>query len=98
MSKSRSINVKGTEVTILQKGKVDYISLTDMVKGFGDDTLIYSWMRNRNTLEFIGIWEEMNNPSFKGLEIHTDAIKEILIPKELTRQQINFVYANEAAL
>ena len=42
-----------------------------MVKGFGDDTMIYSWMRNRNTLEFIGIWEEMNNPDFKGNEFVT---------------------------
>jgi KilA-N domain len=162
-----------------------------MVKGFGDDTMIYSWMRNRNTLEFIGIWEELNNPDFKGNEfvtfktqaglnsfnltprkwieatnaigitskagrygggtfahkdiafefgswlspefklylikefqrlkddendrlklgwdfqrtlakinykIHTDAIQENLIPKELSKNQINFVYANEADL
>ena len=160
-----------------------------MVKGFGDDTMIYSWMRNRNTLEFIGIWEEIHNPNFKGNEfvtfksqaglnsfnltprkwieatnaigiiskagrygggtfahkdiafefgswlspgfkiylikefqrlkddendrlklewsfqrtlskvnyiIHTDAIKENLIPNELTSQQISYVYANEA--
>ena len=52
----KTINVKGAEITILQKEQDDYISLTDMVKGFGDDTMIYSWMRNRNTLEFIGMW------------------------------------------
>ncbi len=69
--KNKTINVKGTEITILQKGKDDFISLTDMVKGFGDDTMIYSWMRNRNTLEFIGIWEELNNPDFKGNEFVT---------------------------
>ncbi len=187
----KTINVKGAEITILQKEQDDYISLTDMVKGFGDDTMIYSWMRNRNTLEFIGIWEEMNNPDFKGNEfvtfksqaglnnfnltprkwieatnaigiiskagrygggtfahwdiafefgswlspefklylikefqrlkadendrlklewnlqrtlakvnyhIHTDAIKENLIPKELSKSQTSFVYANEADL
>jgi KilA-N domain len=66
MSGKKTIRVKGTEVTILQVKNTDYISLTDMVKGFGDDTMIYSWMRNRNTLEFIGIWEELNNPDFKG--------------------------------
>jgi hypothetical protein len=71
MTKNKTINVKGTEITILQKGKDDFISLTDMVKGFGDDTMIYSWMRNRNTLEFIGIWEELNNPDFKGNEFVT---------------------------
>lgn len=71
MTRNKTINVKGTEITILQKGKDDFISLTDMVKGFGDDTMIYSWMRNRNTLEFIGIWEELNNPDFKGNEFVT---------------------------
>jgi len=71
MSKSNKINVKGVEIAILIKDKEDYISLTDMVKGFGDDTTIYSWMRNRNTLEFIGIWEELNNPNFKGNEFVT---------------------------
>jgi hypothetical protein len=71
MTKSKTINVKGTEITILQKENSDFISLTDMVKGFGDDTMIYSWMRNRNTLEFLGVWEEMNNPDFKGNEFVT---------------------------
>jgi len=69
--KKITIKVKETEISIHQIGKEDYISLTDMVKGFGDDTMIYSWMRNRNTLEFIGIWEEMNNPHFKGNEFVT---------------------------
>ena len=189
MAKNKTITVKGTEITIIHHQNTDYISLTDMVKGYGDDTMIYSWMRNRNTLEFIGIWEELYNPGFKGNEfvtfksqsglnsfnltprkwieatnaigiiskagrygggtfahkdiafefgswlspefklylikefqrlkedenerlklewnlqrtlakvnyhIHTDAIKENLIPKELSKQQINFVYANEA--
>jgi hypothetical protein len=71
MPKNKTINVKGTEIAILQKENSDFISLTDMVKGFGDDTMIYSWMRNRNTLEFLGIWEEMNNPDFKGNEFVT---------------------------
>ena len=71
MAKNKSINVKGTAIAIVEQHKQDYISLTDMVKGFGDDTMIYSWMRNRNTLEFIGIWEQMNNPDFKGNEFVT---------------------------
>ena len=71
MAKNKTIIVKGTEIAILQKDAADFISLTDMVKAFGDDTMIYSWMRNRNTLEFLGIWEEMNNPNFKGNEFVT---------------------------
>jgi len=71
MVKSKKINVRGTEITIIEHRNSDFISLTDMVKGFGDDTMIYSWMRNRNTLEFIGIWEELYNPDFKGNEFVT---------------------------
>ncbi len=71
MAKNKTINVKGTEIAIIEANETGYISLTDMVKGFGDDTMIYSWMRNRNTLELLGIWEEMNNPNFKGLEFET---------------------------
>ncbi len=71
MAKNKKIIVKGIEISILEMGKEEYISLTDMVKGFGEDSMIYSWMRNRNTLEFIGIWEELYNPDFKGNEFVT---------------------------
>jgi len=178
--------IKDTEVTILQINDNDYISLTDMLKAKDGDFFISDWLRNRNTLEYLGIWEKLYNPNFNygefalirnqaGLNsfkisikefvektnaisiqaktgryggtfahkdiafefgmwispefkiylvlefqrlkeeeqkqlgwtakrelakinyhIHTDAIKQNLIPAELTQQQINFVYANEA--
>jgi len=56
MSKSFTLQVQGIPVTIVNN---DYISLTDMVKQFGDDAMIYSWMRNRSTLQFIGVWEQL---------------------------------------
>jgi hypothetical protein len=72
MAKDRkTINVQGTAVNVLAQGAEDYICLTDMAKKFGDDSLIYNWMRNRNTLEFLGIWEQMHNPGFKGGEFET---------------------------
>lgn len=73
MSKSKraSINVQGTAIAVLSQNSQDYISLTDMAKKFGDDVLIYSWMRNRNTLEFIGVWEKIHNSAFKGIEFET---------------------------
>ena len=53
----------------MQKGKDDFISLTDMVKGFDEGVvLIEKWLRNKNTIEFIGIWEEINNPDFNSPE------------------------------
>src|SRR3972149_8289516 len=66
--KSRSIIVKGTEVSIASRHEQDYISLTDMVKRFGDESILYNWLRNRNTIEFLGIWEQLYNPVFKPLE------------------------------
>lgn len=181
------IKVKDTEISIMQINEKDYISLTDMVKNIENGlALIEKWLRNKNTIEFLGIWEEMYNPNFNSLEfggiineaglnrfvlsvkqwtektnsigiiaragryggtyahkdiafefaswvspqfklylikefdrlkseeqkqlgwsakrelakinyhIHTDAIKQNLIPPELTPQQKNFVYADEA--
>ena len=84
MAKIKTITVKGAEITIMQAHQNDYISLTDMVKGFGDDAMIYSWMRNRNSLEFIGIWEEMNNPDFKGNEFVTFKNQAVLNSFNLT--------------
>lgn len=191
MAKNKTIVVKGTEITIFHGEQSDYISLTDIAR-YKDaehtDDIIKNWLRNRNTIELLGFWEEMHNPDFKPVEfdgfrkqaglnsftmtskkwiestnaigiiaksgryggtfahkdiafefaswisiefklyiikefqrlkedendrlqldwnlqrtlskinyrIHTDAIKEHLIPKELTKAQINFVYANEA--
>lgn len=69
--KKSSINVQGTEISIFSNQDKDFICLTDMAKKFGGDDLIYSWMRNRNTLEFLGIWEQMYNPDFKGGEFET---------------------------
>lgn len=182
------INVKETDVTILKINEDDYISLTDIAKFKSDDptAVIANWMRNRNTIEYLGIWETLYNPDFNPIEfdrfrneaglnaftlspqkwieatnakgmisksgryggtfahkdiafkfaawvsiefelyfikefqrlkeeeqkqlgwtakrelskinyhIHTDAIKQNLIPVELTPQQISYVYANEA--
>ncbi|MDP3848912.1 MAG: KilA-N domain-containing protein [Luteolibacter sp.] len=70
-SKKNSIDVQGAAIAVVSNDTGDFISLTDMAKKFGDDVLIYNWMRNRNTLEFIGIWEQIHNPAFKGLEFET---------------------------
>ena len=188
MAKTKTITVKGTIISIIHHNNNEYISLTDMIRAKDGDFFISDWLRNRNTVEFLGIWETIYNPAFNygefaiiktraglnnykisvkewqektnsiGLKattgryggtyahpdiafefgmwvsaefkiylikefqrlkedennrlrsgwnlqrtlakvnyhIHTDAIKENLIPAALSRQQINFVYANEA--
>lgn len=68
------IVVNETEITIIEIDEKDYISLTDMVKGIENGlTLIEKWLRNKNTIEFLGIWEEMyntnfNSPEFEGVK------------------------------
>jgi hypothetical protein len=64
------IKVENTEITIVSVKETDYISLTDIAKYKTDDTsaVIANWMRNRNTIEFLGIWETLYNPNFKPLE------------------------------
>lgn len=191
MSKNKTINVNGTEISLFISGTNDFISLTDIAKHkdlANTDSIIQNWLRNRNTIELLGFWESMYNPNFKPLEfegfrklaglnsfvmtpkkwientnavgiisksgryggtfahkdiafefaswisiefklyiikefqrlkndendrlkldwnlqrtlakvnyqIHTDAIKEILIPKALSKLEINYVYASEA--
>jgi len=72
MSKPKSsiIEVQGAAITILSGRQDDFISLTDIAR-FKDertDYLIQNWLRNRNTIEFLGVWERLNNPDFNPIE------------------------------
>lgn len=190
MAKNKKITVEEIEIAVILDKNKEYISLTDMLKAKDGDFFISDWLRNRNTVEYLGIWESVYNPDFNygefaiiksqaglnsyklsvkewvektnaiGLRatagryggtyahpdiafefgmwispqfkiylikefqrlkdeenskeklewnlqrtlakvnyrIHTDAIKENLIPRQITKQQANFVYANEADL
>ena len=63
------ISVQGTEITVISTNEEDYICLTDMVKNIENGlALIEKWLRNKDTIEFIGIWEEMYNPNFNSPE------------------------------
>jgi hypothetical protein len=64
------IIVEKTEISIIQVDEEDFISLTDIAKFKSDDpsAVIGNWMRNRNTIEYLGIWETLYNPDFKPLE------------------------------
>lgn len=191
MAENKKIKVLSTEVKVKTTDQRDFICLTDIAKSKNPDhpdDLIRNWLRNRNTLELLGIWEQLHNPDFNPVEfdgirkqaglnsftltpkqwvaltgavglsskagryggtyahqdiafefaswvsvefklylikefqrlkeeeqkqlgwdvkrqltkinyrIHTDAVRENLIPPELTRQQVSFVYASEADL
>ena len=75
MSKTRTelttLNVEGSDIRILQQKDFDYISLTDIAKRFNAENpsiLIINWLRTRDTLDFLGVWEKLNNPSFNLIE------------------------------
>ena len=69
-SKKR-IAVQGTEITVIDLAGQDYISLTDMLAAKDGEFFIADWLRNRNTVEFLGIWESINNPNFNYGEFAT---------------------------
>lgn len=88
MAKSKKIEVEGNEITILLDKEQEYISLTDMLKAKDGDFFISDWLRNRNTVEYLGIWESVYNPNFNygefaiiksqaGLNSYKLSIKEV---------------------
>lgn len=65
MGRSKKIIVQGRQISIiLHKENDDFISLTDMLKAKDGDFFISDWLRNRNTVEFLGIWEKLHNSNF----------------------------------
>ena len=69
MSVGKKIRVGESEINVISVNAEDYISLTDMVRGVENGlALIEKWLRNKNTIEFLGIWEEMCNPHFNSPE------------------------------
>jgi len=69
--KKSTLEVQETSITVLTYGDADFISLTDMLKAKDGDFFIADWLRNRNTVEFLGIWESVHNPSFNYGEFAT---------------------------
>jgi hypothetical protein len=68
-AKTTTIEVQGTAITVVAKEHGDYISLTDMVRNFeGGGALIEQWLKNKDTVLFLGVWERINNPDFNSLE------------------------------
>jgi hypothetical protein len=99
MSKNKKINVEGKEITIISENENEFISLTDMLKAKNGDFFIADWLRNRNTIEYLGVWETVYNPDFNygeyaiiksqaGLNSYKLSIKEWTEKtNEITHQQ-----------
>ena len=72
-SKSKQLLVMDATINVVPLGEGDYICLTDMVRTMGGSSLIESWIRKKNTIEYLGVWEKLNNPDFNSIEF--DGIK-----------------------
>lgn len=66
----QKLSVKNTQISVIKFDEADYISITDIAKYKSDEpnSVIQNWMRNRNTIEYLGIWENLYNPDFNPLE------------------------------
>jgi len=92
MSKARksTIEVQGASVTVISQNQYDFICLTDIARfknPDGIDDLIRNWLRNRNTVEFLGVWEWLNNPAFNPVEFDGIRIQAGLNSFTLTPKQ-----------
>lgn len=66
--KALQLHVEGADIDVITVGDEDYISLTAMVKGHGGNSQIQNWMRSKDTISFLGLWEGIHNPSFNSIE------------------------------
>ena len=69
--KTKQLTVNDNQINVIKVNGQDYICLTDMVRGEEGTDHIKNWMRNRNTVEFLGLWEQMHNENFKGVGFDT---------------------------
>lgn len=71
MSKNHKIEVQGISIWVTKINEDDYISLTDIARqkdALRSDYILQNWMRNRSTIEYLGLWEQLNNPDFNSIE------------------------------
>ncbi len=104
--KTREIEVLDTPVKVFRVEQNDFISLTDIARHRDQergDYIIQNWLRNRNTIEFLGIWEQLNNPGFNSIEFdgirhHAGLNSFSLTPKRWIKQTERLIRLNRIAI
>ena len=102
------IIVQDTEITVSNVNGEDYICITDMLKAKDGDFFVTDWLRNRNTMEFLGVWERIYNPNFNygefaiirsnaGLNSYKISVKEFERLKEKEQEQLGWNAKRELA-
>lgn len=90
MTKVQEINVKDTTIRTMKVGEADYICITDIARQkntLEPNVVVGNWMRNRNTIEYLGIWEYLNNPNFNPIEF--EGFKQQGIPQRERLLKLN---------
>ena len=94
----KKLKVSGLDIIVYKKNENEFISLTDMAKFRDSDRtnyIIQNWMRTRNTIEFLGLWEHLNNTNFKGIEF--DAFRSESGSNSFTMTPKKWIEATNAA-
>lgn len=94
-----TLAVRGTEISVIRHGDEDYISQTDIAKSKNadhPDDLIRNWLRNRNTLELLGIWEQIHNPEFNPVEFDGFIEDEELANDSVIKESLTTAAAGKA--
>ena len=89
--------VQETLISIRQHEKEDFISLTDIARAKNSDEpkdVVKNWLRNKNTIEFLGLWEQINNPDFKGVEF--DGFKNAAGLNSFTMSPVKWIETTNA--
>ncbi len=103
--KNQIIKVKGSEIAIISRIEEDYISITDIAR-YKNPTepkdIVKNWMRSKTTIDFLGLWEKLHNPDFKGVEFDSFMYQAgsnafVLSPSKWI-EATNAIYASEADL
>ena len=71
MVKNKTINIQGSEISIVSQKEEDFISLTDMAKSQMQEAVIIKWLSLKSTIEYLGEWEALYNPTFNYTEFGT---------------------------
>ena len=101
MAKKSEIIVKDVSIRTMKVNGTDYLCITDIAKQKNNaepKDVVKNWMRQKNTLEYLGLWERLHNPTFKGVEFDPLLAEagSNLIPAEVTKAQTSIIYAEEA--
>ena len=94
MGKERKLKVQESAINVITQNEIDFISLTDMTTSFKEGSgLIGKWITNKNTIEYLGVWEKVNNPDFNYPEFGVIGLEQLVVLSNM--ESINALLINQ---